>query len=453
MARARSGGGTTGWVVATVLMTFGFVISLVLAIIFATQLGGARQQRDEATRSLDGHVRRAERSGEAYKTLEARAKEDNKTVYAMLDAENRGLKALISSSDAGLEQINAEVKRRELPEGSTLLGELDGLKQNLDDERTRHQQATAAREIAEKGLGDAETERTEALKNYEKSVANVRSGLDDLSKDLANYKRNKDTLVSQLAQHLQQERGESADKISRLQDVRDEMAVRISELELRIEERQRFRQDGGIPNAIQAVGQLVTIDREESIVHINLTRNDRVQLGMTFEVFDRNVLVTHDQADMQGKATIEVIRITDTSSAARVVQRDPRATLAAGDQIINVAFDPTAVYRFYVHGVFDVDNIGSASVQDNRRVRAMIERWGGKVVDELNYQTDYLVMGMQPILARQPDADAGFEEIQIYERLRAIYQAYRHLEEEAKKLKIPILNQNRFLRLVGHYNR
>ncbi|MEM9019186.1 MAG: hypothetical protein AAGC44_01375, partial [Planctomycetota bacterium] len=69
-------------------------------------------------------------------------------------------------------------------------------------------------------------------------------------------------------------------------------------------------------------------------------------------------------------------------------------------------------------------------------------------------EVDYLVLGKEPEFPA--DLDPGVIDqvlIRENEEKRVAYDTYQKLVEEAKRLRIPILNQNRFLVLIGYYQR
>ena len=61
---------------------------------------------------------------------------------------------------------------------------------------------------------------------------------------------------------------------------------------------------------------------------------------------------------------------------------------------------------------------------------------------------DFLVLGQEPqVPAKRQPGDPQWWQAML------TYQTYKALEQEARDLGIPILDQNRFLQLVGYYRR
>ena len=71
------------------------------------------------------------------------------------------------------------------------------------------------------------------------------------------------------------------------------------------------------------------------------------------------------------------------------------------------------------------------------------------IIDQISAQ---LVLGVPPAL---PTGNPGDDpvQIEIQAELQERYNRYEQLMEQANELSIPILNQNRFLSLVGYYRR
>ena len=111
------------------------------------------------------------------------------------------------------------------------------------------------------------------------------------------------------------------------------------------------------------------------------------------------------------------------------------------------------MYSFTVFGNFDTNQDGTATAQEIHDIRAIINAWGGETSEDLQGDTDFLVLGERPILPPQPSADAPIEVIQRYLQLQRAVQKYDELFETARDTGIPVLNQNRLYTLTGLYAR
>ena len=150
---------------------------------------------------------------------------------------------------------------------------------------------------------------------------------------------------------------------------------------------------------------------------------------MTFEVFDNDGGVIVDETgNLRGKATIEVIRMSEQSSLARVVRLERRRSVDEGDLIANVIYDPNISYRFHVFGEFDIDNTGQVTTTDRRRVETMVTQWGGQLARTLGYNTDFLVLGQAPSAPRPlPEHVIDPMVIERHEALKRKFETYQNL--------------------------
>ena len=77
-----------------------------------------------------------------------------------------------------------------------------------------------------------------------------------------------------------------------------------------------------------------------------------------------------------------------------------------------------------------------------------------RVGTKLSYDVDYLVLGQEPPLPQAPPPNVvDPTAIAAYVEAQRNYETYQQLIGEARNLNIPILNQNRFLNLIGYYQR
>jgi hypothetical protein len=85
-------------------------------------------------------------------------------------------------------------------------------------------------------------------------------------------------------------------------------------------------------------------------------------------------------------------------------------------------------------------------------VKRLITQWGGEVVPDINVDTDFVVLGAEPqvpVLSKDDLQDPVQKA--IYDRAVAESEAYANISAKARDYKIPILNQNRFLYMIGYY--
>ncbi len=201
-------------------------------------------------------------------------------------------------------------------------------------------------------------------------------------------------------------------------------------------------------------GRIVGINPAAREVFLDLGKRDRLVVGLTFEVYSASSSVKPGPGGEYppGKATIEVVRIDDTSSVARILRENAGTPIIRGDAAANAVYDPKKIYSFAVFGNFDTDNDGIDTPQGRQDIGAMITQWGGKVSDDILGNTDFLVLGSKPSLPPQPKSSDPVELIQRYLMLKQETVKYDELFDRATRASIPVLNQNRLFTLTGAHS-
>ncbi len=483
-ARARSGSVTTGVGVALVLMALLTVASTTLAIVANLQIDDHRQQRQQAERDLERTLSDRDRENAEVSRYWDRADTTNPVVRQMLQ-EVRNWRTLVGADEADnyrnwglqLRDITFEVDgdqqtladpqyeerdgeerllaaRRDLLEDiNTLIGETESLRNrisSLEDERD------AARDLAEE-----EQERSEQVsQEYEESKQELREQLDQARAQYEQHRDRWQDQYSDLRDRLR-ETQQSFEQFREEVDARDTSAI-VADLRRTVLEREQEIQDlqeqlgerapVATPEApIRADAEVVRkLDRHHVI--INIGREHGVPMGLTFEVFDADEPMPDRAGEGRGKASVEVVRIQDQSAVAQVVRRDNDAEVGIGDKLFNVVYDRDRRYNFFVHGEFDLADRGRATEGDRRRIESLVRSFRGRLMDELDYQVDYVVLGVRPEEPELPEQADEFQRAE-YERQQQAFEAYHDLEEEARDRGIPVLSQNRFLTLIGYYTR
>ena len=80
----------------------------------------------------------------------------------------------------------------------------------------------------------------------------------------------------------------------------------------------------------------------------------------------------------------------------------------------------------------------------------LIKRSGGKIVQDVGIDTDFVIMGHQPPEPPNPGIEADPTVIRVYDEKMDIYTHYRNVIRQAEALHVPILNTNRFLERIGY---
>jgi len=207
--------------------------------------------------------------------------------------------------------------------------------------------------------------------------------------------------------------------------------------------------DSNLP-ALVVDAQVIMVDLYAKTVHINKGSNDRIYRGLTFAIHDKNAPLPKDG---KGKAEIEVYDVQKTFSAARIVNANPKRPILEGDVVSNLIWDSARKNVFVVAGEFDLDKKGGLDYDARTKLKALIEKWGGRVDDAVSVDTDFLVIGRRPPVLTKPT----FEELEIEPQAMDKYEeslrrrgTYDNIRAQAEALWVPIFSYDRFLHFIGY---
>lgn len=204
-------------------------------------------------------------------------------------------------------------------------------------------------------------------------------------------------------------------------------------------------------------GRIVRVGQNGAVT-INVGVGQQIYRGMTFEIYDQfqgmpRVLASDEQLPV-GKGSLEVVSVAPNASECHLIAVLPGQQVLVGDLIANLVYDPDAKLTFTVYGDFDIDGDGRFTVSEHDTIKRLIAEWGGWPTDKLNVDTDVLVMGREPTIPQYTKEQQDTSPTAAYEMKKAAraIQEYAKIKEQALELHIPILNQNRFLYLVGYFD-
>lgn len=317
--------------------------------------------------------------------------------------------------------------------------QLTAAQQKLQDQAKAQQAVLAQKDEDIKKANDRAGKAEEDAKNYQEQAAQANAALQASANN--DLKKLQEAIASLSTQ------GQQKDKQIK------ELTTRLTQLMGRLH---MSRVNPNEPIVQHADG---VIDRiaDQNTVFINIGRRQSVTKGLTFEVYDKTKGIPplgNGLADTDmpvGKASIEVFNVQDDTAECRVVKLQPGEQLVVGDLITNLIYDPNIRYNFFVYGEFDLSNSGLSSPTDIDIVKRLINQWGGNVVDHIDINTDFVVMGKAPQLPQVTDPN----DVVAQNRLQQAQQAQKRYEDisaQASALGIPTMNQNRFLYFIGYYD-
>lgn len=453
---ASRGSGLTGLHYGLFTFVFVSVVLLGVTIFLLTQISSYEQTAVDAQADMDLYGRPA-----SYYIDEARAL--NTSAFNVVNQHLEGYGQLVlGDSEALYATARSRIERTldsvaaahagSVNRGSALLRTTQRLSDLLSDERTRAaslaarvqnleaQNASLTNQI-ESVSGDFQTQVTALREDY-------RTTEQRYNQALAEKDRQREELESGLERATRQ-----------LQDLRVQIAegdevkdVEITRLENLVEELREkiaaFEDPGLDPEAIltKADGQVLRAVPGSDVVYINLGSKDGLKVGMPFEVFSR----TEAPRGIRGKASIEVATVLYETAECLVTRSISSRPVIEGDPIVNIAYEPNRKPRFVVRGEFDLDYNGTPDGGEGRRqVESLIDQWGGVVVNELDEQTDFVVVGTAPFIPNVGDRPLTPTTVAQIEKQRLARSEFQDLIERARGMFVPVITQSQFLFLIG----
>jgi hypothetical protein len=451
----RSSAGT-GVIVSLVVFVLATVFLLVLSIVFYASGRAQKEETKNLVKAFDVYANTDERSKDTIVELVAKAESSDQSVvsylYSELEERNR---ILTGNKNAELAEITT-VFRETTSANSSLALTVGTLNRGLASRQAEvdsYLSELASAKSAIKSLEDqlnalsqSKADEVELVKSEWEDVQNQSIKLNSEVNTLFTSRKERgedvrsflEEIIVELEEELQNSRVENAKQAGALKDLRQQRD--IGEL---------YKTDP----SLLVDGVVIGVENDNR-VSINRGLQDKIRLGMSFEVYDRaNQLQEDSEGNMPaGKASIEVVEVGETTSFAKVRRSTPNQPILKNNVLVNAIYDPNYSFSFLVHGVFDADGDGNPETT-NDFIKNRIKRWGGVVVEDngqLPGDLDFLVLGIAPIepLSKLPmGASKAMEE--NYNRKQARYQSYIRLLEKARAADVPVLTANRLQILTG----
>lgn len=449
MPAARQSQTNPGWYSA-IAMACLFIIALVFAIVFYVKY------EDERSLKVAAETRANEKSDLASKVSgqldEILAKVTGETSDADSDAKLNNAKIEINETMVALGSDATAIYGEE---GFDLLQTIISLKGKLDEERnTALENADRIREIQE----DLDI----TIREYDAAAIRINAEKDE-------YMAQRDQAISQFNELRDQMKLSTDDQIqawaNKLETTEEKLKQQNIELlrtqstldETREQLKEALKKLASInpaPDndvlAFEPDGQIFNADLQSGLIYLDIGQKDHVYVGLTFKVFEKNAPM---QEDGKGKAEIEVFRVTENASVARIIASSPRNPIVSGDIVVNMIWDDERSNIFMIVGEFDFDGDERVDRDGRKKIEQLITRWNGRIVEKLTINTDFLIVGTTPREMLKPtrdQMDLNPELEQRYNDSRQAADAYYQVIEKANILSVPIFNRTRFLRLIGY---
>jgi len=451
---------TAGPLIGLVVFVILFVLTAATSVYFLTEWNKSAATEAKAKRDLAAIIPTGYLDQEFGMQAQQAAQGEGKTLVDFLVSRNANVMSAVTGETSGDamslrgalnlkpdETVKQKMQslERARAEADNKVGELERAVEEASAQVTQIQaQADEAKRAGEEQVRELQA----TIAPYAEATKRALESLEELKTELATAR---DSAKTEYATEIEEERA----KQSSLVAANQALTARVQELQKQVDQ---FRIKPTDP-ALLVDGRVIDVSQTaKDQIFISLGNKDRVRAGMTFEVYPDSSAILYDpKTDRQspGIASIEIIKVGDTTSTARVTRKAPRATVAKGNVLANAVYSPNYQYKFLVHGKFDVDNDGKITDSEGDYIRAKIREWGGVVVDgtEITPDIDFIVLGSVPV--RPQIRSVGADDAAYAAQLEAsrAYDSYQALVASASAAQVPVLNWNRFQILTGSSER
>ncbi|HZW08199.1 MAG TPA: hypothetical protein VFF65_13835 [Phycisphaerales bacterium] len=451
---AGRGGVGTGVGITIALLGVVALGSTVLAFVFWARMNTATKDAQAMKTQQAEFITDAERNNDHVRQLLQEAKKEGRgSLVAYLESQFRAVSEKVTGSPGETPKSLSSKIEAAVGAGNVM--------RTIDDLNAQKAQLETALKGAEAARAAAVANATDMQEKMKAAEAATKLALEAVGNDIKVYREGTETARTNLttqqgetAAAIEKIRRDAADEAARLNDTISRQREELIVSQGKIKALQKERSNETLKPQDEATlvdGTVLAVVDADGTVYINRGRNDRVVLGMSFEVYgEPGQIKRSGEGDYsRGKASLEVIRVDETSSTCRVTRATRGNPVAKGDVIANALYDPMKKYAFLVFGNFDANRDGRSTPDEAGEIKAVISGWGGKLVDSLSGEVDFLVLGTRPVVPPQPDSTAPVPLVQEFIRLRNIAREYDRLFEQAAATSIPVLNENRLRTLIG----
>jgi hypothetical protein len=391
------------------------------------------------------------------------------TLFGMAVYQRNQLSNLISKTeDESLATTNAkaalDAAKKAGANASSLTDAVQMLISEVNASKAAEQAAKADSDASKKKLDDTLKTTGDQIATMQKENAQVRAEKDQLLEQIQKATNDQRQSFSDTTADFQKQLTARDTQISDLSSQNSALSKQVTDLKTLIQSLQeQLGMNRVDPN--QAVlttpdGQVLRVPSGQGVgkdVYIDLGQQDHVMKGLTFEVYDKSEGIpklgdpSNDNDLPRGKASIQVISVSPTGSQCRIIAQMPGTTITEGDLIANLIYDKNTTYKFVVYGNFDLDQNGVATPQDAEVIKRLITQWGGQIQPEINVDTDFVVLGKEPVVPTERPNENDPIALAAYNKAVADADEYAGISLKAREFRLPILNQNRFLYMVGYF--
>ena len=452
MAKFGGGSGSLVTVVTLTVVSVGLFVTTVVFVARSQRLQGELTQAQSDAQDI---VSPAERNSDAVQALVQQARAERKSLVSFLSQSLQGTMRRVTGNERDTPAtLGKALEGVAGADAAPLLAILAERERAAGQWKKEAEDAKASAAASQNDLQNEVARVTKALADQQATIASMNDELGKYRAEVESFRARTGTTIADNNKRVDDIRAKATAEKSGFEERVNRLAQENLVLKGQVEQLRADRSKDllkpGFEGAL-ADGRVVSVDPAEKVAFIDLKRSDRLVLGMTFEVYENETAVKPDSEGNypRGKGTLEIIRIGDTSSAARIVRENKGNPVIAGDVLFNAVYDPRKTYRFVIAGDFDLNGDGVYSAAEREGAATLIRSWGGKTQEDIAGDTDFVVLGSRPRLPPQPPPDAPIAVINEFIRLQRTALEYDRLFETARQTGIPVLNQNRLLTLTG----
>jgi len=306
-------------------------------------------------------------------------------------------------------------------------------------------------EAAEQAAAGNRDSPSASLEQADATLAQLQGAAEGYRNDLAALQQSVEETRRNFEQRFSDYKSERDAEVDQLKSSKATLETQLAEANRKLAQ---FETTPADP-ALLVDGNVIQVGSGDGTIFIDVGRKQRIQPGMTFEVFaSADQIRASDEQGVRGKATLQVMKVGDDTSTARVVRSSPGKPVVRGDVLANAVYSPSQRFRFLVHGKFDLDGDGRTSTDEANVIRNRIREWGGILAetDRVTGDLDFVVIGSRPKRPGKPLPDADEAELNAFTEAQDACDLYEKIEREATEARIPVLNLNRFEALTGMTN-
>ena len=453
----------TGVVVSLVVFVLCTVFLLMLTIVFYTGQTKAVEERKEADATLATYVTKEQRNREAVKAIEAEInpKRGESVVRYLLQEKEAIMQYVAGNKTATLQSTQDQFKRMGIAEDSSVRDALQKLSRDLNSRQTEIEGYKTKLSARETEISDIESRMERATNDHQQELDAVIAKIAAYEQAAGEYRDQLNDVKGEYYGNVDRLQQQYESEIARLENEKDTLFQERVILKDRLDELQSILSANRLraqdPSMLVDGAILDTAGGDEA--YINRGKDDRIVLGMTFEVYDNEAALQEVDritgALPRGKASLQVVQVRQTTSKCKITRSIPGRPVVRHDIVANAVYDPNYIFKFLVHGKFDVDGDSKPTETEADFLRSLIVNWGGEVVtgEQLPGDLDFLVLGVEPREPMPPRADATEFELDAWVQKRRAHERYHALFRQASEAQIPVLNANRFFILIGYTDR